>query len=448
MGDYRETAALNFRFSFQSLVLFVANPVRLLFARGHSEFMTLLIRNARVLTLVSASPVGPGSLNRPRRGKQLGELGIMPQGDVLVSDGKIAAVGPRLEAPAGTEVIEAQGRVLMPGFVDCHTHICWAGDRLSEWEQSLQGVPYAKIVQNGGGLPATVRAVRDATKKQLAAHLKTRLDALLRDGTTTVEIKSGYGLQTEEELKMLRAIVRAGNDWPGTIVPTALLGHAFEGDLDEYSRMVVKEMLPAVSREFPDIAVDACCEPGAWSVEACVRFFEKAAKHHPVRVHADQFASLGMVPEAIRLGARSVDHLEASTKADLLLLAPSRTLGVILPCTGFHSHGRFARAGFFADAGGALALATNCNPGTAPTNSMPFAIALAVRHNGLSPAEAIVAATVNAAAVLGLSDRGTIEPGQRADLILLRHKDERQLAYEFGGNPVDQVICGGTVLRV
>jgi len=409
--------------------------------------MSLLIRNARVLTLAPPVHAGSAVLNRLRRGKELAELGVMPQGDVLVADGKISAVGPRLEAPAGCEVIEAVGRVLMPGFVDCHTHICWAGDRLAEWEQKLQGVPSAKIIQNGGGLMATVRAVREATKKQLAAHLKNRLEALLLDGTTTVEIKSGYGLQIEEEMKMLRAIVRAGNEWPGTIVPTALLGHAFEGELEEYARMVVKEMLPAVSREFPDIAVDAYCEPGAWSVEACVRFFEKAAKHHPVRVHADQFASLGMLPEAIRLGARSVDHLEASTKADLLALAQSRTVGVILPCTGFHSHGRYARAGFFADAGGALALATNCNSGTAPTHSMPFAIALAVRYCGLSPAEAIVAATVNAAAVLGLSDRGTIEPGQRADLILLRHKDERQLAYEFGGNPVDQVICGGALVR-
>ena len=409
--------------------------------------MTLLIRNARVLTLTSPAIAGQSALSRLRRGKALGELGILAQGDVLVTEGKISAVAPKLEAPAGAEVVEAQGRVLMPGFVDCHTHICWAGDRLAEWEQKLQGVPSARIIQNGGGLMATVRAVREATKKQLAAHLKNRLDALLRDGTTTVEIKSGYGLQIEEELKMLRAIVRAGNEWPGTIVPTALLGHAFEGDLEEYARMVVKEMLPAVSREFPDIAVDAYCEAGAWNVEACVRFFEKAAKHHPVRVHADQFTSLGMVPEAVRLGARSIDHLEASTKADILLLAQSRTIGVVLPCTGFHSHGRYARAGFFADAGGALALASNCNPGTAPTHSMPFAIALAVRHCGLTPAEAIVAATVNAAAVLGLHDRGTIEPGQRADLILLHHKDERQLAYELGGNPVDLVICGGVQIK-
>jgi imidazolonepropionase len=400
--------------------------------------MSLLIRNARILTLQ------PGS--RPRRGKELGELGIIPTGEVLVTGDKITAVGTKVETPADATVIDAQGRVLMPGFIDCHTHACWAGDRLREWEQKLNGVPYLDILKAGGGIHATVNAVREATKKQLAAGLKSRLDLMLRDGTTTVEIKSGYGLNTEAELKMLRAIVRAGTEWPGTIVPTALLGHAFEGDLDEYARMVVKEMLPEVSKEFPEITVDAFVEKGAWSVEACVKFFEKAAKHHALRVHADQFNSLGMIPEAIRLHARSVDHLEASTKSDLIALAKSPTMGVILPCTGFHTDQRYAKGGFFVDQGGALALATNCNPGSSPTHSIPFAIQLAVRFCGLSPAEAISAVTVNAAAVLGLKDRGTIETGLRADLLLLRHKDERQLAYELGGNPVSSVICAGQVI--
>jgi imidazolonepropionase len=405
--------------------------------------MPLLIRNARILTL--APPGGPSVAvaDRLRRGNALGELGIIGAGDVLMANGTIAAVGAKVEVPPGAEVVEANGRVLMPGFVDCHTHACWAGDRLREWEQRLRGVPYLEIVKAGGGIHATVSAVREATKKQLAAGLKTRLDLMLREGTTTVEIKSGYGLNTEAELKMLRAIVRAGGDWPGTIVPTALLAHAVEGDPDDYARMVVKEMLPEISREFPDIAVDGYCEKGAWSVEACVKLFEKAHRHHPIRVHADQFTSLGMVPEAIRLHARSVDHLEASTKADLLALAASPTCAVILPCSGFHTDQRYARAGFFVDAGGAVALATNCNPGTAPTHSMPLAIALAVRFCGLTPAEAIAAATVNAAAVLGLRDRGTVEVGRRADLILLRHKDERMLAYEIGGNPVELIICGG-----
>jgi imidazolonepropionase len=397
--------------------------------------MGLLIRNARILTLAGDA--------RPRRGAAMGELGLLPAGDVRVAEGKIDAVGPRLEAPPGTEIIEARGRVLLPGFIDCHTHGCWAGDRYEEWERRLRAGPRREIVAAGGGAAATVRAVRAETKKQLASALKPRLDAWLREGTTTVEIKSGYGLGTEDELKMLRAIVRAGHEWPGTIVPTALLGGAFEGALDEYARMVVKEMLPEVAREFPDIAVDAICERDAWSVEACVRLLEKARKYHPIRVQADRFSSTGMVSEAIRLDARSVDHLEAASKEDLQKLAQARACAVILPASGFDSNQRYARAGFFVDAGGAVALGTDCGPGAAPTYSMPFVIALAVRHCGLSPAEAITAATVNAAAVLGLNDRGTIAVGQRADLVLLRHLDERQLAYEIGGNPVDLVIVGG-----
>ena len=225
--------------------------------------MGLLIRNARILTLAGE--------DRPRRGAALRELGVIEHGDVLVTEGTIAAVAPKLEVPEGAEIVEANGRVLMPGFIDCHTHACWAGDRLGEWEQKLRGVPHREILQAGGGRAATVRAVRAETKKQLSSGLKPRLEALLREGTTTVEIKSGYGLATEEELKMLRAIVRAGNDWPGTVVPTALLGAGFEGSLDEFARMVVKEMLPEVAREFPDIAVEAICERDAWSVEACVR---------------------------------------------------------------------------------------------------------------------------------------------------------------------------------
>jgi imidazolonepropionase len=401
--------------------------------------MTLHFRNARLLTLAQGS--------RPRRGKELADLGLVPNGELLVADGRIAAVGPKVEAPPGTESIDAQGRVLMPGFIDCHTHACWAGDRLDEWEKKLRGVPYLEILKQGGGIHSTVKAVRAATQKQLAASLRDRLNLMLREGTTTVEVKSGYGLDTENEMKMLRAIRRAAAEWPGTVVPTALLGHAFEGELETYVRMVVKDMLPEVAREFPDITVDAYCEQGAWTVEACVRLFEKARKHHPIRVHADQFNPLGMIPEAVRLHARSVDHLEASTKKDLLALANSPTLGVILPITGLHTDQRFTRSRLFVDHGGALALATNCNPGTAPGHSMPLAIALAVRFCQLTPAEAIAAATVNAAAVLGLTDRGTLAPGQRADLLLLHHKDERALAYELGGNPVAAVVCHGQMIR-
>lgn len=407
--------------------------------------MTLLIRHARILTLAQPkSDSTPGTGARGRRGVALRDLGVIPRGDVLVQDGKIAAVGSDLPAPPDAEVIEADGRVVMPGFIDCHTHACWAGDRLDEWERRLSGVSPTEIIKTGGGIQTTVRAVREATRKQLAAALRSRLDLMLAAGTTTVEVKSGYGLTIEAELKMLHAIQRAGQEWPGTIVPTALLGHALDGEPAAYTRMVVREMLPAVWHEFPGIAVEARCAEDAWPLEACLRLFERARNHGlDLRVHADEINSTGMIPEALRLHARSVDHLEAASKADLIALAASETFGVMLPATSFHTGGRYPRAGAFVDSGGLLALASNYNPESGPTCSMPFVIAVAVRACGLTPAEAISACTVNAAALLRLHDRGTIEPGQRADLLLLRHRDERLIAYELGGNPVDTVIAAG-----
>jgi len=397
-----------------------------------------LIRGARVLTLAGA---------RPRKGAALRVLGALVRADVLIEGAVIAAVAPSISLvrAADTE-IDAAGRVLMPGFVDCHTHACWAGDRVGEWQRLLAGEKYLDILASGGGIMATVRAVRGASQEELVAGLRGRLDAMLRHGTTTVEVKSGYGLTTRDELKMLRAIREAAAGWAGTVVSTALLGHAIDMDQPDFVERTIGETLPAVSAEFPGITIDAYCEKGAWSLEDTVRLFEGAkSRGHPIRVHADQFNSLGMVGEALRLGAISVDHLEASTPEDLELLAASDTIGVILPACGLHTDGRYANVRRFLDAGGRLAIATNCNPGSAPTVSVPLALALACRFCGVTPEEAIAACTANSAELLGLHDRGTIEPGTRADLILLRHTDERHLAYEVGGNPVDMVICGGCV---
>jgi len=407
--------------------------------------MSLFIRRARILTLAQpkTEPSAEAGV-RPRRGVAMRDLGVLPRGDVLVVEGKIAAVGAELTVPTEVEVFDADGRVLMPGFIDCHTHACWAGEVLDEWEQQLGGASALEQQKRGGGLYATVRSVREATRKQLAAGLRARLDLMLRAGTTTVEVKSGYGLTIEAELKLLHAIIRASQEWPGTVVPTALLAQGIEGDLAVFTRMVVREMLPAVWHEFPGIAVDAVCDDDAWPVEACVRLFERARKHGlPLRVQADRLGSTGMVAEALKQFARSIDGLEGASKADLLALAASNTFGVMTPATAFHSGGRYPRAGAFVDSGGLLALASNYNPHTAPMFSMPLVIALAVRFCGLTVAEAITASTVNAAAVLGLNDRGAIEPGLRADLILLRHRDERLLAHEVGGNPVELVISGG-----
>ncbi len=409
--------------------------------------MNLLIRGARVLTIAS----GPsGAL----RGRDLGDLGVLPAADVLVDGGKIVGVSATgATAPRADRTIEAAGRVLMPAFVDGHTHACWAGDRLDEWQMKLRGVAYLDILRAGGGIMSSVRAVRAASQHELEEALRERLGAFLTQGTTTIEIKSGYGLSTEGELRMLRAVASVRSRWPGTIVGTALLGHAIDPDIPDFIDRTINETLPAVHAEFPGIAVDAFCEKGAWSLEQCVRLFERArALGHPIRVHADQFNSLGMVEEAVRLGAVSVDHLEVTTPEDAARLGASETFGVALPCCGLHlgtaSGGQWANLRRIVDAsstsgGGKVAIATNCNPGSSPTMSMPLAIASAVRFCGLTPGEAIAAATRNPAALLGLTDRGAIAPGLRADLVLLRHRDERNLAFELGGNPVDVVICGG-----
>ena len=368
-------------------------------------------------------------------------------GHVQVEGERIAQVlfasGPRPHF-GGHDVLDAAGRVLMPGFVDAHTHALFAGDRLDEFEQKLAGKSYLEILAAGGGILSTVRAVRAATEDELVAQLGTRLAHMLAEGTTSVEVKSGYGLSTADELKMLRAIRRAARTFPGTVSPTALLGHALDPDESHFVERVVEETLPAVHAEFPGITVDAFCERGAWSVDDCRRLLGRARElGHPIRLHADQFNALGGVELALELRATSIDHLEATTADGLEKIAQSETFGVMLPVSGFHTDQRFAAGRAFLDKGGKLVLASNYNPGSSPCSSMPFVIALAVRHLGLRAAEAIRACTRSAAALLGLPDRGLLQAGARADLLLLRHRDERLLAHEIGGNPVDRVWAGG-----
>lgn len=374
----------------------------------------------------------------------MGRLSVRSELDVLIENDRIARVERELPIPDTAEVLEARGRVLMPAFVDAHTHACWAGNRLDEWERKLDGASYQEVMEAGGGIMATVRAVREASRAELADTLLDRLRWMLSEGTTAVEVKSGYGLSLDDELRMLHAIHDAAEDWPGRVVATACLGHALDPEVEDFVTAVIEEQLPAVSEAFPGITIDAYCEQGAWTVDDCVRLFQAVRERgHPIRVHADQFSSLGMVPEAIRLGARSVDHLEATTAENLTALARSGVTGVMLPVSGFHVDGRYADGRAFVDAGGALVVATNWNPGSAPSPSIPLAMGLAVRELGLTPHEALTAVTLNAASLLGLEDTGEIRVGARADLVLLRHTDERELAHTVGGNPVAAVICGG-----
>lgn len=402
------------------------------------------MHNARLLTLAGS--------DKARRGKELRNNGRIDRGWISLADGRISGLGegdpPDSAGTPGTTAIDADGNVVMPCFVDCHTHLCWAGNRFDEFEQCLGGASYLDILRSGGGIMSTVRAVRNASEDELLEGLRLRLARVTALGTGTVEIKSGYGLTTDDEIKMLRAIERLDQEVTHTIVATFLGAHAKDPDQPDYVKRTINETLPAVAESFPGITCDAYCEDGAWSLEETRRLFERAEELGcPLRVHADQFNSLGMTRLAVEMRAKSVDHLEAVTPDDLEHLAHSDTIAVALPSTGFHLDDRYAPARSFVDAGGALAIATNYNPGSAPTPSIPFTIALGCRKLMLTPAEAITAATFNAACVLGLHDElGSLEVGKRADIQILDCRDERELAYEFARPGPRMTIIAGEVI--
>lgn len=409
---------------------------------------SLTIRNGRVLTIAGAGQ---------RRGASLAALGAIDRADVYVQEGRVHSLHDPGRGPESAVTIEANGRVVMPAFIDAHTHACWSGNRLDEWDRKRSGMRYLDILRGGGGIMSTVRAVRKTSQERLTNSLIRRILQMRREGTLAMEAKSGYGLTTESELKMLSAIRGASRSLHTPVTLTACIGHAIDPDVDrrEFISRTIHETLDAVHDFDPRCAIDAYCDDGAWTFEECRRLFSRALDlRHPVRIHTDQFHCFGLTEWAIEHatdsvsgpGVISVDHLEATEQDVLQRVAESSLYAVLLPCTGFHTDGRYANGRLLADAGAAVVLATNCNPGSAPTSSMPFAIALGVRACGLTPGEAIVASTANAAELLGLTDRGTIEPGKKADLLILRHQDERLLAYEFGGNPIDVVIREGDII--
>ncbi len=401
----------------------------------------------------------------PQRGPALGHLGIIPDGAILIHDGLIVATGPTNELRRrypDEEMLDAGGRVVMPGFVDPHTHLIWAGDRAAEFEMRLEGKTYLEILAAGGGILSTVRSTRQASVEALLAETRPRTWDMLRHGTTTAEAKTGYGLESATELRMLEALLRLNSEGPLELAITFLGAHAippeYKGDPDGYTHHLCVEMLPAVHAWWQAHApgtflpfVDVFCETGAFSLEQSRRILVAArALGFPLKIHADEFDNLGGASLAAELGAVSADHLVKTSPADIAALGQSDTVAVGLPCTPFGlAECDYTPARAILDAGGLLALASDLNPGTAWCGDMQFTIALACRYMRLTPAQAIAATTINAAAAISREDRiGSLEPGKQADLLILSVPDYRHLGYRFGPNLVHTVIKKGKVINV
>ena len=413
----------------------------------------LLVENVSQLLTIAGSP---------QRGEAMGDLGIVDDAAVLIEGDTILAVGPSDELGAiyeGEDRLDARGRVVMPGFVDPHTHAVWAGDRAAEFEMRIQGKSYMEIMQAGGGIVSTVRHTRSASVDDLVAQTRPRLERMFSLGTTSAEVKTGYGLDTETELKMLAAILKLDQEGPLDLTPTFLGAHAvppaYEDDTQGYTDLVSEEMLAALKDWWlehaegkPSPFVDVFCETGAFSLAQSRQVLESARDlGFPLKIHADEFDNLGGVSLAAELGAASADHLVVTSAEDIAALGTTDTVAVSLPCTPFGlAEGDYTPAQAFLDADCILAIATDMNPGTAWCESVQFAIALACRYLRLTPAQAIVAATINAAAAIHRQDRiGSIEPGKQADLLILDVPDYRHLGYRFGGNLVRTVIKKGNI---
>ena len=377
---------------------------------------------------------------RARTGAELRELGLMENAALLVEDGRVTAVGPyaevRAKIPAKAAVIDAGGCCVTPGFVDAHTHLVFAGNRAAEFEQRIAGATYQQIAAAGGGILRTVALTRAATEDELMAEARRHRDWMLRSGTTTMEAKSGYGLELATELKMLRVMRRLNEEGPARIVPTLLAAHTvppeFAERRAEYVRWIAEELIPEVAGTGLAQFCDAFCDDHAFTVDE-TRTVLTAARRHGLRlrVHADQFRSGSGAVMATILGAATADHLEAIEDEDLRHLWTAGTQPVLLPGSVFAlSRTHYPPARKMVDARLAIVVATDFNPGSSPIASMPFVMSLACLEMKLTPAEALTAATINAAWSLGLGERvGSLEAGKLADFLIHEFGDYRELAY-------------------
>jgi len=401
----------------------------------------------------------------PQRGHRLGDLGILENGAVVIRDEEIIAVGATDELRAAypdEPTLDAGHCVVMPGFVDPHTHLIWAGDRANEFEMKMAGAAYLDILAAGGGIISTVKATRTASLESLMAQTRPRLLRMFAHGTTTVEAKTGYGLNAASELRLLQALLALDDEGPLDLTITFLGAHAiapeYKDDPQGYTDELTKTMLPLVKEWWEAHAprhalpfVDVFCEDKAFTLEQSRQILTKATElGFPLKIHADEFDNLGGASLAADLGAASADHLVKTSDADIAALGKSETVAVSLPCTPFGlAEKDYTPAQKLIAADAYFALATDCNPGTTWNESMQFVIALACRAMKLTPAQAIAAATINSAHAIRRADKiGSIEVGKRADLLILSVPDYRQVGYRYGTNLVKQVIKRGRVYSV
>jgi len=395
----------------------------------------------------------------PQRADRLGDLGLIQNGAVLFRDGRILETGPSeelLRRYPDEEKQDVAGRVVMPGFVDPHTHVVWAGDRSGEFEKRLGGKTYLEILEEGGGIISTVRATREVSLKDLKDQTRERIRSMFKYGTTTLEAKSGYGLDQETEQKMLLALLELDQEEVPDIVITYLGAHAvppeFTGNPTGYTDLLSQELIPNLAVWWPTRTdkplpyVDVFCERGAFNLSQSRQILEAAREQgFPTKIHADEFENLGGASLAAELGSASADHLVVTSKEDIQALGKSNTVAVALPCTPFGlAESDYTPAKEILKAGGLLAIATDINPGTAWCESMQFAAALACRYMKLTPNQAIAAATINAAAAIGMDEIvGSLEPGKQADLLIMDIPDYRHIGYRFGTNLVGSVVKKG-----
>lgn len=403
---------------------------------------SLLVKNARQLV----TPLG-----KFRRGKELRNLEVIEDGAVFIEDGVIKAVGPtkEVERAAGkdTEILNVTGKVVMPGFVDPHTHLVFAGTREEEFAMRIDGVGYEEIARRGGGILSTVNLTRSTYKEVLKSSARKYMDIALHNGTTTMEAKSGYGLDLPNETKMLDVINELGAEHIIDLVPTFMGAHAIPDSMPraDYVNEVIA-MIPHVARKAK--FCDVFCEEGYFSVDDARRIFAKAKEHGlQPRLHADQFTNNGAVRLAIEAGAASVDHLERISTEEITSLAQSNVCAVLTPPVSYFMNYGYPPARDMIDAGCVVAIATDFNPGTSMCVSMQMAISIACAQMKMRPEEAITAATLNAAYSLGISDtKGSIEPGKIGDLAILNIPSYKVLPYFFGVNHVDVIVKSGKVV--